>query len=878
MKYSRFISILSVLLVASYGLSEAQIRTWKSPESIFTIDDRTELTKVELSDTATLVSFRRTSPWGNDTLRVHSTTYIIDEQGNRHYALASYGIPMDEYVRWGNRSEWCYTLKFDPLPSSTKSIDVLIGPYSGNAQWYGVHEAGTDLNIPTPKSTVTDDELRAELMKKGTATVRGHVTNGKDYPVWPVWVLRCWDDMNSRTFYDKGKAVLIQENGDFEFTVDLQRPTFASLYLGYKTQLKPILLYLVPGETVTLDVRDVYGQGAYVGYSSNQRLRKLLECYPARLLSDIWPMSTEYKDGTMKLNNYLIDKYDLSPMEIRILQSIGEVRYKYLCLYEIAYRDFNEGQPRTAVAVALMKKQLDEAISKLKTDDISWVFSTFFAEFANDICNDMNPDNGMHCQTVSDMKTFVPMLDKRLHEIFKTSSYPVLLQELSLQQLAPWLQNLYPLNKEDMEDAISYLENHYSDPYVKGRVRGLLENIANKDLVKGTYPVAESENSTGVLERIYAPYKGKFLQIITLRNGENKHILQDMGKLLYQYANSKDVAFVFVSQGDEIADEDCVNQILNFYTYQLFRQGNEFLKNGYVHLSDAEYNELAVAFNCITGDFDYATLDREGKPLKRPFSMSSESAFIFSVNEQLYGYYDYEPTREEIEQRNGIGILDYEWNTLDALNFSLNKGKNIRPDVFVRDYASPLIVSDNDQEYRTYVYLTKENGGQPLEFELTKHLRLPSDGTYRIDMLYSIDGDNLNGTLGGEAFTLNTQECHAALKNMTREQASKIPVLAPVANMPPESHDSVSVIDAETGEVIPGVVVPSSRSLTTAWDTFQSQIDNWGWNYAQFTVKQENGAGTIDCTFCQDSDAVKKLKKKAINWLCIIDLRITKLE
>lgn len=874
MKYLKFISILSVLLVASYGLSEAQTRTWKSPESVFTIDDGTELTKVELSDTATLVSFRRITSWSNDTIRVHSTSYIIDEQGGRHYALASYGIPMDEYMQWGNRSEWCYTLKFAPLPSNTKSIDILTGPYS-NAEWYGVHEAGTDLNIPTPKSTVSDDELRAELMKKGTARVRGHVTNGKDYPVWPVWVLRCWNDMKSRIFKDQG--VLIQENGDFEFSVDLQRPMFACLYLGYQTQLKPILLYLEPGETVTLDVRDVYGQGAYVGYSSNQRFKKLLECYPSRLLSSIWSINTEDKNGTLKLSNYLIDKYGLSPMEIRILQGIGELRYRYLSFYEIAYLNFNNGEKRTAAAVKQVENRLDEAISKLQTDDMSWVFSTFFADFANDICRDMNPDNGIHCETVSEMKTFVPVLDKRLHEIFKTSDYPFLLQELSLQQLAPWLTNLYPLNKEDMEEAISYLENHYTDPYVKGRVRGLLEEIEKRDLVKDTYPVAEGGNNTGVIDRLYAPFKGKFLQIITIRNGENKHILPNIRNLLTQYANSNDVAFVFVSHGDEITDEDCVNRILNFYPYQLDRQANEFLKNGYVHLSDAEYNELAVAANCYTGDFDYITLNREGKPLKSVLSMSSESAFIFSLNQQLYGYYDYAPSQKVPEQRNGVDILDYEWNTLNVLNYSVNGGKNIRPDVFVRDYASPLIVSGNDQEARLYVYMTKEDKAQPLEFDITKHLKLPSNGTYRIDLLYSIDGDNLNGTLGGKPFTLNTAECNAALKNLTREQAAKIPVLAPVANYAPASQDSVFMLETETGKVVPGVIVPSSSSLR-AWNLFKQQADYWEWNYAQFTVHQEDGAGTLDCTFSQDSKAVKKLGKKAINWFCIIDLRITKLE
>lgn len=844
-----FLSILSVLFMASYALSQAQTRTWKSPESIFTIDDGTELTNVEFSDTATLLSFRRTTSWGNDTIRVHSTTFIIDEQGKRHYALASYGIPMDEYVRWGNRAEWCYTLKFAPLPRNTKSIDVLIGPYSGNAQWYGVHEAGTDLNIPTPDTNVSQDELRKELMKKGKATIRGHVTNGKDYPVWPVWVLRSWDDMDDNAFSHKGKAVLIQENGDFEFSVDLQRPTFACLYLGYRTQLKPILLYLEPGKTVTLDVRDVYGQGAYLGYSSNQRFRKLLECYPAYLFSRTYPNRTEHTDGTTKLNNYLIHKYDLSPMEARILQGLGDMRRKLFRLYDVFYSNYDEDNTYYYSSEETKEKLWKETLEKLDKDDVTWLFSPFFAEFSDAVLPDMNPNHSIHCQTVSEMNTFVPEIDARLHQSFDTSESPFLLQELSLQQLADWFVNLFPLNDQDREEAISYLENHYTDPYVKGRVRGLLTKRDTLGYYERTYPMEESLNSTGVVERIYAPFKGKFLQIITLRNGKNEHIMPTIGNLLIQYANSPDVAFLFVSHGNEITDEDCVNRILNYFPYSKEPQAQGFLKDGYIHLSDAEYNELAVAFNCTTGDFDYATLNKEGKPLQQPLSMTCEINFSYALNQQLYGIYGDLPTEGVTETRNGVEIMDYEWNTLHALNYTLNTGRNIRRDVIMSDFGSPLIPNNNGQEARRYVYLTKQDKSQPIEFEITKHLQLPSNGTYRIDMLYSIDGDNLNGTLGGKPFTLNTEKCNAAMKKLTREQALEIPVLAPIASDPKET-----------------------------WERFKMWTNYWGWNYAQFTIHQDKGADTLDCTFRQDSKAVKELGDKAINWFCIIDLRITKLE
>lgn len=844
-----FLSILSVLFMASYALSQAQTRTWKSPESIFTIDDGTELTNVEFSDTATLLSFRRTTSWGNDTIRVHSTTFIIDEQGKRHYALASYGIPMDEYVRWGNRAEWCYTLKFAPLPRNTKSIDVLIGPYSGNAQWYGVHEAGTDLNIPTPDANVSQDELRKELMKKGKATIRGHVTNGKDYPVWPVWVLRSWDDMDDNAFSHKGKAVLIQENGDFEFSVDLQRPTFACLYLGYRTQLKPILLYLEPGKTVTLDVRDVYGQGAYLGYSSNQRFRKLLECYPVRLLSR-WPTQREnIPEDLIKLNDYLIHKYALSPMEARILQGLSDMKDLYYSLLFIYIEDFVKNEENRESVEEKMEKQRWEVARKFKTDDVAGLFSPLFANVGNAVYTKDGSDDAIHCQTVDEMKSYVSEIDNRLHKIFDTSESPFLLQELSLQQLADWVDNLFPLNDQDKEEAISYLENHYTDPYVKGRVRGLLTKRDTLGDYERTYPMEESLNSTGVVERIYAPFKGKFLQIITLRNGKNEHIMPTIGNLLIQYANSPDVAFLFVSHGNEITDEDCVNRILNYFPYSKEPQAQGFLKDGYIHLSDAEYNELAVAFNCTTGDFDYVTMSKEGKPLQQPLSMTCEINFSYALYQQLYGIYGDLPTEGVTETRNGVEIMDYEWNTLHALNYTLNTGRNIRQDVIMSDFGSPLIPNNNGQEARRYVYLTKQDKSQPIEFEITKHLQLPSNGTYRIDMLYSIDGDNLNGTLGGKPFTLNTEKCNAAMKKLTREQALEIPVLAPIASDPKET-----------------------------WERFKMWTNYWGWNYAQFTIHQDKGADTLDCTFRQGSKAVKELGDKAINWFCIIDLRITKLE
>jgi len=325
--------------------------------------------------------------------------------------------------------------------------------------------------------------------------------------------------------------------------------------------------------------------------------------------------------------------------------------------------------------------------------------------------------------------------------------------------------------------------------------------------------------------------------------------LPAIGNLLTQYDNSSDVAFLFVAHGNEVADEDCVNRILNYFSYSKISLAHEFLKNGYIHLSDAEYNELAVAFNCMTGDFDYVTINREGKPLQQPLSMTAEINFIYALNQQLYGIYGDQPSEGPTEVRNGVEVLDYEWNTLNALNYTLRRGRNIRQDIFMSDFGSPLIPNNNGQEARCYVYLTKQDKSQPIEFEISKHLQLPSNGTYRIDMLYSIDGDNLSGTLGDKPFTLNTSECNAAMKSLSREQALEIPALFPVAGSP-----------------------------NRTWDRFKQQTNYWGWNYAHFTVHQENGADTLDCTFSQDSKAVKKLGDKAINWLCIIDMRITKLE
>lgn len=846
----RLTTLLSAALFTSATLCQAQIRTrtWQAPASIYTIYDGTELTRAELSDTATLLSFRRTTPWFNDTLRVHSTTYIIDEQGKRHYTLASYGIPTDQYVRWGNRSEWCYTLKFAPLPPQTKSFDVMAGPYDGNAQWYGVHEASTELRIPTPKISVSQKQLHEELMKKGTATVRGHVTNGKDYPVWPVWVLRTWDDLDANSFNRKGKAVLIHENGDFEFSVDLQRPVFACLYLGYYTQLKPILLYLEPGKTVTLDVRDVYGHGAYVGYSSNQRFRKLLECYPTRLLSRISLDEAGDYERVENLTNYLIHKYDLSKMEGYLLHGFNELKDQYIDLGIRSYNIYGEDSAAT-YSIEDVEKNMKNFTVALNKDERSWLFSPFFADFGGLVAFDANYDNGMHCQTVDEMKEFTIGVDSVLLQAFEAPRSTFLLQEISFQYLSSWLTNLYPLSGADREEAIAYLENHYTDPYVRGRVRGGLEDIDSIDYCEKTIPVEPGSESAKLLERIYAPFKGKFLQIITLRNGDNKHVLPTIGNLLTKYADSPDVAFLFVSHGNEIADEDCVNRILNYFPYQTYSQGHQFLKHGYLHLSDEDFNQLNVVFNCLTGDFDYVTLNREGQPLQRPLSLRSEIDFTFALNQQVCGIYGDLPVEEATARRNGIEVLESQWNTLDALQYTLSSGRNIRPDIFVADYGSPLNQNSDDREGHFYVYLTKQEKSQPLEFELTKHLQLPSNGTYRIDMLYTIDGDSLSGTLGGKPFTLNSAECNDALKELTHDHACEIPVLAAKGN--------------------------GSQSK---WNEFMRLTNYWGWNYAHFTVHQDNGAGTLDCTFRQSAADVLRLGDKAINWLCIIDLRITKIE
>lgn len=858
----RLLSLLHLLLLLTLlnvQQAAAQTRVWNRPATIYEVQDGTELTRVELSDTATLVSFRRTTPWYNDTLRVHSTSFIIDEEGHRHFSLASYGIRTDEYLRWGQRDEWEYTLKFDPLPRRTRCIDVVGGPYDGSPEWYGVHDASTALRLPAADTRVSQKALRQELMKRGTATVRGHVTNGKDYPVWPIWVLRATDELTGNVSGPQtadnppmGMPVLIRENGDFEFSVELERPLFAYLYLGYHSELRPIMLYLEPGKTVTLDVRDVYGHGAFLGYSANQRFRRLLEAFPVRLrrgFPEAYVLrfqgeTTRFK--TEELLDYLAYKYKLSPMENRLLWAMWQVSV------------LDARLARCGMEKDTWKARC-EVLSSMGEDDVSLLFSPYYYNLVNEIWPSSSrmdtPRTGRTYYKHSDpegqlryfMETSVP---KKISSSLSGFRQTLLGQVGSLLSMSGEFETWCP---DDWEGTMSYLDSCYTDPYVRSRVRGLMErsNAEYKwNILPETQPrVTDLSGHYGydVLQRLAAPHKGKYVQVISLRQGGNDRVVPTIGNLLLRYADSPDIDFLFVARESAGSDEDCVNQILNYYPFGSESKGLSFLRNGYARLSETDYNVLVTLLGGVTGDFDYVTLDRQGRLLVETLSLQNEVDFTMDLK-TLLADSDQPVVTEPTVMHNGVEIQQCDLDGLSALHYSLNGGSNLRPLLFVEDYNTPLLPEKDANTFKEMINLTAYNDSLPFGFDITKHLQLPSTGTYRVDFFYTL-GDNresqrLSGDINGEPFTLNPSENERALGAITMERAKDIPLLSPIAN---EEN----------------------------WLRFYEISRLVGLNYATFTIHNDKGRTTVDCTLRQ-APAAEGSRGSNVKSLYIIDLRATK--
>lgn len=338
-------TILTVLLavVASFAMAK-KVRTMDRPVWLSSDAGKSlTVTKVEFSDTATVLSFH-TRGSHKAWIMIVSSSYLIGDDGKTYAARAGQGITLGEHFYRPESGEADFKVVFEPMPRKTQFVDFIEGP-SGWRIW-GIHEEGTKAAVPQAPAydeaalRVTDERT---FFRSGKGVVRGRFEGKR-----PKLVSYSGDDPVSQT--DSPKVFDVAADGTFTVELDLDYPILDYVSADHNSYY----FYLCPGDTVDMTI-GADGSVSYPGGTKNRNLVSLMSnACPSTWLDygDMKRTATastfgEYTawivsqmDRSMTLNSYIAARFGLTDAELHLLQATVDMYCGYSAFgYESLNKD-----------------------------------------------------------------------------------------------------------------------------------------------------------------------------------------------------------------------------------------------------------------------------------------------------------------------------------------------------------------------------------------------------------------------------------------------------------------------------------------------------------------------------------------------------------
>ena len=313
--------MLKTIIAASMLLTSVAMagkpRTINNVEWLISNADKIlTITKVELTDTATIVSFHSENK-PNEWIRILKTAFLIGDGGKHYAAKYGIGITLSKRMYMPETGTADFKVVFEPLPRKTMFIDFV----EGKNQWqiWGIHQKGTKL--PAPGRTyiqsmkLTD---RQSFFRSGTGVIRGKFTGGKR----PAMISCDVDNFYTGNTYVA--AYDVSDDGTFEVEIPVDNPIFDNISCGQ--------FYLAAGDTLDITI-DNNGTVAYPTTHEYARLLDLTTNINPEIRISYLSYSKKQKemspveydkwigreaDRLMTVADYIAKRHNLSPRETHL--------------------------------------------------------------------------------------------------------------------------------------------------------------------------------------------------------------------------------------------------------------------------------------------------------------------------------------------------------------------------------------------------------------------------------------------------------------------------------------------------------------------------------------------------------------------------------
>ena len=342
-------------LVAMTGQAKT-FKTIKNPVAMACVNvsnGELKAREVIMRDTATTVHFTMEKEKGQSFLFA-STSYLLDEDGNRYPLRSADGIALDTWVQSPENGITDFTMHFEPMPKKVQIFDFIEGDVRGAFMLFGIHDKKAKLKFPTLQElsdanpyTVPDDWFTTD-----TITIRGRF-EGYDAEKFGFTSMEClYEDV-----FEKNATTLVFDiaaDGSFEKKFQASYPIH-QLFFARQTKIgfDKIPFFARPGETIEVTVRpNENGQyECFYGNGSSKDVERWLKsdlymsdlAYPLRIFKGKFSEVGEMAECTWRNMLYCLQKENrrryFTPQEMQLALADLQVHFAYAVMDYAMYHE-----------------------------------------------------------------------------------------------------------------------------------------------------------------------------------------------------------------------------------------------------------------------------------------------------------------------------------------------------------------------------------------------------------------------------------------------------------------------------------------------------------------------------------------------------------
>ena len=335
---TKLLSILCCLPILTWARGNT---TYKQVETLYSNAEWLCINRVEMNDTATIVDITASGKINGD-FQLSKNIHLCGENGKTYNIKKVENVVLEDKNYIGRDGTHSFSLYFEPLTKDTKAFDLLEGWADNEIRILGIHNKKKGLKFLNVKDGINYNEVSSDKFIKGIVHIKGKIENyssdNKNEKL--VFHNSKYEGLISNQCYYKFNRTDIEISSDGKFNADisLDHPLWTKLVL--EKSKKNIPVYVRPGDTLEITIRDCENENFNVQYASGNPMgcyENLMKHSNVPIIYAQWNKLTNFgqnlddehfvsgirecTEKNMQLCDYFAWKYKLTPWETHLLKN-----------------------------------------------------------------------------------------------------------------------------------------------------------------------------------------------------------------------------------------------------------------------------------------------------------------------------------------------------------------------------------------------------------------------------------------------------------------------------------------------------------------------------------------------------------------------------